>query len=99
MWYYFQGWDSIRNALADRLKGKNILAVDCYTGVYEQELVKEFSLIPSAKIILVSDLYKDEETLLRMTERFMTDDVLFGYVTNLCLADYFDCEKLAAAQR
>lgn len=95
----FQGWDSIRNALADRLKGKNILAVDCYTGVYEQELVKEFSLIPSAKIILVSDLYKDEETLLRMTERFMTDDVLFGYVTNLCLADYFDCEKLAAAQK
>ena len=95
----FQGWDSIRNALADRLKGKNILAVDCYTGVYEQELVKEFSLIPSAKIILVSDLYKDEETLLRMTERFMTDDVLFGYVTNLCLADYFDSEKLAAAQK
>ena len=95
----FQGWDSIRNVLADRLKGKNILAVDCYTGVYEQELVKEFSLIPSSKIILVSDLYKDEETLLRMTERFMTDDVLFGYVTNLCLADYFDCEKLAAAQK
>ena len=34
-----------------------------------------------------------------MTERFMTDDVLFGYVTNLCLADYFDSEKLAAAQK
>ena len=29
----------------------------------------------------------------------MTTDVLFGYVTNLCLTDYFDMEKLDAARK
>lgn len=94
-----QGWNEIRDILASKLSGKTVLAVDCYTGVYEKELIDEFSLLQSAEIILVSELYKDEAVIAGMTERFMTDDVLFGYVTNLCLADYFDSEKLAAAQK
>ena len=34
-----------------------------------------------------------------MTERFMTEDVLFGYVTNLTLNDYFDAVKLEVARK
>ena len=34
-----------------------------------------------------------------MTERFMTEDVLFGYITNLKMDDYFDQEKVKAAQK
>lgn len=64
-----------------------------------KELIDELSLLQPAEIILVNELYKDEKVIAEMTERFMTDDVLFGYVTNLCLADYFDSEKLAAAQK
>lgn len=33
-----------------------------------------------------------------MTARFMTDDVLFGYVTNITLNDYFDQDKLKKAR-
>ena len=79
---------------------KAVLAVDCYTGVVmKKKLIDELSLLQPAEIILVNELYKDEKVIAEMTERFMTDDVLFGYVTNLCLADYFDSEKLAAAQK
>ena len=95
----FQGWGEIRGVLASKLSEKAVLAVDCYTGVYEKELIDELSLLQPAEIILVNELYKDEKVIAEMTERFMTDDVLFGYVTNLCLADYFDSEKLAAAQK
>ena len=94
-----QGWGEIRDVLASKLSEKAVLAVDCYTGVYEKELIDELSLLQPAEIILVNGLYKDEKVIAEMTERFMTDDVLFGYVTNLCLADYFDSEKLAAAQK
>ena len=94
-----QGWGEIRDVLASKLSEKAVLAVDCYTGVYEKELIDELSLLQPAEIILVNELYKDEKVIAEMTERFMTDDVLFGYVTNLCLADYFDSEKLAAAQK
>ena len=94
-----QGWGEIRDVLACKLSEKAVLAVDCYTGVYEKELIDELSLLQPAEIILVNELYKDEKVIAEMTERFMTDDVLFGYVTNLCLADYFDSEKLAAAQK
>lgn len=42
---------------------------------------------------------KPEAEIKAMTDRFMTDDVLFGYVTNLSLVDYFDSEKLEATRR
>ena len=93
-----QGWSDIRSVLEGKIKENRILAVDCYTGVYEDELVGELTKI-SAQIILVRDLYKSENMLIQMTERFMTTDVLFGYVTNLCLTDYFDMEKLDAARK
>lgn len=94
----FQGWDEIRGVLSDCLKNNNVLAVDCYTGVYEEELVRELSKL-SARLVLVRDLYKEESELRCMTERFMTEDVLFGYVTNLCISDYFDAVKLEDARR
>lgn len=34
-----QGWSDIRSVLEGKIKESRILAVDCYTGVYEDELV------------------------------------------------------------
>ena len=55
-----QGWSDIRSVLEGKIKENRILAVDCYTGVYEDELVGELTKI-SAQIILVRDLYKSED--------------------------------------
>lgn len=94
-----QGWDSIITILKEKMNGKKVLAIDMYTGVYEEEVMEAFKKVFSEKVINVRGLMKPEQEILAMTERFMTEDVLFGYVTNLKLQDYFDADKLAKAQQ
>lgn len=95
----FQGWNDIRKVLECCLESKRVLAVDCYTGVYEEKMLYELSQLSSVKIVNMRNLYKDEYCIQQMTERFMTEDVLFGYVTNLCLTDYLDFAKVDEVRR
>ena len=91
----FHSWDAIREALGRERKGP--LAVDWYAGVHEAEITE--GLLPGfSRIIRMRDLMKPEAEIRRMTDPFMTDDVLFGYVTNLRMPDFFDAEKLAAVR-
>lgn len=95
----FQGWSNIRSLLTEQLSKSKRLGVECYTGVREEELLNELGLLQPALLIHTRDLMKPESEIRAMTERFITDDVLFGYVTNLSLMDYFDADKLKAAQK
>ena len=94
-----QGWDIIISMLKEKMDARKVLAVDLYTGVYEEEVLGAFSKEFSGRVMNVRDLMKPEQEIQTLTERFMTEDVLFGYVTNLKLEDYFDADKLAAAQK
>lgn len=93
------GWEDIRKKLNKQLQKNTVLAVELYTGVYEDELVEELKKILHCIFIDMRDLMKPEEEIREMTNRFMTDDVIFGYVTNLNLIDYFDKEKLEKARQ
>ena len=94
-----QGWEDIRALLGERFETCPVLAVEFYTGVREEEVMAELSLLSPVLFIDTRDLMKPEDEIKAMTERFMTDDVLFGYVTNLALKDYFDADKLEAARK
>ncbi|MDE6172649.1 MAG: class I mannose-6-phosphate isomerase, partial [Bacteroides sp.] len=94
-----QGWEAVRSLLAENLAGRSILAVDLYTGVREEEVANELKRLSPALLVDTRDLMKPEREIEAMTERFMTDDVLFGYVTNLVLNDYFDAGKLEATRK
>ena len=94
-----QGWDDIHVLLAECLEVKVVLLVEFYAGVNEEEVMNELELLSPTLLINTRDLMKSEEEIKVMTERFMTDDILFGYVTNLTLSDYFDVEKLEAARK
>ena len=87
-------WKDIRSELS----GRKLLAVDFYTGVIEEEVIEAFAPIGVELVINTRDLLKPEAEIRRMTERFMTDDVLFGYVTNTQLSDYFQQEKVKLAR-
>lgn len=89
------GWDNILAELGE----SRILAVDFYVGVLEEVVIDEFKLLKAELVIETRDLFKPEEEIRLMTNRFMTDDVLFGYVTNTKLNDYFDQEKLKIARK
>ena len=88
-----QGWDAIMAQLKGAIKG-NAMCIDLYTGVYENEIIEAFS--GWGKIINTRDLMKPEEEIRKMTEPFMTDDVLFGYITNLKMVDFFSEEKYSS---
>ena len=66
--------------------------------VYEEEVINELHRLSPALFIDTRDLMKPESEIKAMTARFMTDDVLFGYVTNITLNDYFDQNKLKKAR-
>ena len=90
----FLGWEAIREQL--RSLGGKLLLLDCYTGVLEEEVLEALKA-DFDRIILTRDLMKEEAEVRRLTQPFMTDDCLFGYVTNLRMGDFFDEEKLARA--
>ena len=89
----FRGWESIRSVLDRDRQGP--LAVDHYTGIHEDELSAALSS-SFARVVRMQELMKPEAEIRAMTEPFMTEDVLFGYVTNLRIADFFDAAKLAS---
>lgn len=94
-----QGWDAVHTLLVECFKVKKVVAVDFYAGVREEEVAGELELLSPTLFINTRNLMKPQDEIKAMTERFMTDDVLFGYVTNLTLNDYFDAEKLEQARR
>lgn len=94
-----QGWDEIRDLLSKHFKKDSILAVDLYTGVYEDEIINALALLPDTTLIKTRNLMKPEDELKAMTDRFMTEDVLFGYLTNITLEDYFDPCKVEEARK
>ena len=93
-----QGWENICSLLEEHLKAYPASAVDFYTGIYEEEVINELHRLSPALFIDTRDLMKPESEIKAMTARFMTDDVLFGYVTNITLNDYFDQDKLKKAR-
>lgn len=88
------GWGE----LLSELRGNRMLAIDFYLGVMEEEVINEFRLLDVELMIETRDLLKSEDEIRQLTDRFITDDVLFGYVTNMELGDYFDKEKLEEAR-
>ena len=93
--FLVRGWDEARRVITERCSG--IVAVDLYTGTFEDAILSELSACFD-KVIDTRSLMKGEEELRAMTQPFMTDDVLFGYMTNLRILDFFDMEKLEDAR-
>lgn len=94
-----QGWDAVHTLLVECFKAKKVVAVDFYAGVREEEVAGELGLLSPTLFINTRNLMKPQDEIKAMTERFMTDDILFGYVTNLTLNDYFDAKKLEQARK
>lgn len=93
------GWKLILEELKKSCNSNRIIAVDLYPGVHEDEVITAFLELKPEQLLLTRELMKSEKEIRTMTDRFMTDDVLFGYITNLRLEDYFDSVKLNYARQ
>lgn len=93
-----KGWNNIVTELTSHPKS-NIIAVECYAGIYSENLLSIFREIPHSILIDTSELFKTEKEILEMTTPFLKDDVLFGFFCNLSLSEYFDRNKLSNVQQ
>ncbi len=86
------GWDNIISTLSQAWADEPIWAIDLYPGTYEEDFMAAFAKT-GRKIIDTRSLMRPEEEIRQLTERFMTDDVLFGYMSNIRLEEYFSNTK------
>ena len=86
------GWDNIIKTLSEAWADEPVWAIDLYPGTYEEDFLEAFAKT-GRMIINTRDLMRPEAEIRQLTERFMTDDVLFGYLSNICLNEYFDSSK------
>lgn len=86
------GWDNIISTLCQAWADEPIWAIDLYPGTYEEDFMAAFAKT-GRKIIDTRSLMRPEEEIRQLTERFMTDDVLFGYMSNIRLEEYFSNTK------
>lgn len=95
-----KGWGNITSEIDGLLQGNYVLAIDTYTAVNDAEVLTALKAQWSkATIIATSSLMKQESEVRKMTQKYVTDDELFGYMSPLDLEDYFDDNKVSEARK
>ena len=92
------GWDGILQVLGKELGNEKVWAVDLYAGSYEEDFAEAFGRT-GRELVDVRSLMRPEAEIEDLTQRFLTDDVLFGYMSNLRLEDYFRKEAVEDVRR
>jgi mannose-6-phosphate isomerase class I len=98
------GWQDIAELLQNEIDKtklrKPVIAVECYHGVFVDEikanLQRKFS---SATIIDSTTALKSAADIEKMVYPFVTDDPVFGYIAPLELRDFFDGITIESLQR
>ena len=90
-------WISIADKLSNIYKsGKRIICIECYPGVYEDEIRNVLTRVFSpAEIFCVSQSLKTSTDIDRMLVAELSDDPVFGHLSHLELIDFFDKSGLA----
>ena len=70
------------------------IVIECYQGVYMKEVLSHFGELSPALFVDTRRLFKSSEEIERMTEPYMTDNVLFGYCAHFSYADFLDKGKV-----
>ena len=96
----WQGADNIRGELLQAIARKGgkkiVVCVDCYHGVWEDELLKELKFMLRPALVVKSEhAAKDPETIEKMIERNLTDDRVFGAMSVRNMPEFFSEEKIA----
>ncbi|MGV3508979.1 MAG: class I mannose-6-phosphate isomerase [Sphingobacteriaceae bacterium] len=94
------GWDNIVSMLKSEIEvlesGIKVIAIECYHGVDHNLLVNKIKEgFSSARIVDAFSAMHSEEKINSLVYPYVTDDPVFGYISPLNLADFFDEGKIA----
>lgn len=97
----YAGWNAITGVLKDKItQAGGIMVVECYHGVDIQPFIQQVSdHLPGIRCIDVSRAMLTEAQLNTLVYPFVTDDPVFGYITPLTMADFYDPEKSALLKK
>lgn len=93
------GWDSIRKLISLEIssvnKEKTVVVIDCYHGVYTNEIIENLKDIAGVtKVVDSKSALLSQEQIDKMVYPYVTDDPVFGYITSLSIKDFFNKQKI-----
>lgn len=96
----FAGWRQIQEELGAAMSGNRVLTVDCYPGVYDDELLPALKeAVSPDTVILTEELFYDGEKLTELMAPFLTEDRVRGTMYFGTLEYFIDRKKLEEARR
>ena len=96
----FNGWDNIVNKIREKLKDYNLLTVDTYPGVNDEELFSHFVKCAGFDLVVkMDDIFYDGDKLTEMMKPFLTEDRVRGIYYFGQIMDFIDEEKLSQAKK
>lgn len=96
------GWDAvledIKNTIAGIDKPKKVIVLEMYHGTMMEAIQKAFldALAPEL-FIDTADCFRTEKEIIELTYPDVTDDRIFGKITNLSMDDFMDVSKVMTA--
>ena len=97
------GWEAVcarlKDAIAQVAKPRVVVAVECYSGVLDEELIPALSAGLGATQFTetLKIVFKEAETVDALVAPWLGgDDPIFGFMTALGLADFLEAAKIAA---
>ena len=97
----WQGWRSIVEHIRGQVSmGARRLAIECYPGVFEDEIAAAFSeALRPVQVVRVRDSYKSPRDIDAMTSRELTDDPVFGRMNGFVIKDFLDPVRTESLRR
>jgi len=93
-----QGWSSVCSIIKDAIQliqsNKKIIALECYTGILEEEVFTSLQSNLEGEFFLTKDYMLPEKQIMQMVYPDVTDDAVFGFMTRLTVKDFFDAGKI-----
>lgn len=96
----WRGWETICDQIckttAKRDTERTVIAVECYSGLHDQELVDELlsGIQPVEFIDTLKSAFKPSEAIEELCKPCLGgNDPIFGYLTRLTIDDFLDPEK------
>jgi len=98
----YTGWSAIQNELSNTIqkRGAKVVAIECYQGVFVDDIIRWIkAAFTHAQIIESSTVLKTALEIRSLTHPDVTDDRIFGVITQLALSDLFDPALLSQIQK
>jgi mannose-6-phosphate isomerase class I len=93
------GWSAIIQVIQSRAGAGALIAVECYPGVFIEELGRELGAgLRDAHILLTTSLFRPIPEIDSMLEPLLGDDPVFGMMNTIEIEDFFDPARLADAR-